>query len=73
MSQYKYYFRKPKWEIMKDVLTWLAIGGAVCVAATSPYFVSNLMKGFKKAKRYENKKVYNTFYRLRKQGCIEIK
>ncbi len=73
MTKYKYYFKKPRSEIVKDVLSWLAISGAVCIAATSPYFILNLMKGFKSSQRYEKKKVFDTFYKLRKQGCIDIK
>lgn len=72
MSQYKYYFRKPKSEIVKDILSWLAIGGAVCIAATSPYFVQNFIKSFKNKNKYNNKKIHDTFYQLRKNGCIRI-
>lgn len=71
--KYKYYFKKPRSAIAKDILTWLALGGAVCVAATSPYFSINLMRGLKKWRKYKRKKVYDAFYNLRKQGCIDIK
>jgi len=73
MSKYKYYFKKPRAEITKDVLLWLAMGGAVFVAAQSPYFVRNLTREVKRWRKYKNKKLSNTFYRLRKEGCIEIK
>ena len=72
MSQYKYYFRKPKSAIVKDVLKWLAITGAVSIAATSPYFALNILKGFNKARKYEKEKVCSTFYRLKQQGYINI-
>ncbi len=72
MSQYKYYFKKPRSEIIKDILNWLTITGVVCIAATSPYFATNLMREFKRAKKYKRKNVYNTFYRLRKEGCLNI-
>ncbi|MFH1093900.1 MAG: hypothetical protein V1739_07085 [Candidatus Omnitrophota bacterium] len=72
MGQYKYYFRKPKSEIVKDVLNWLAISGAVCIAAGSPYFVQNFLKNFKNKNKYQNKKIHDTFYQLRKNGCIQI-
>ncbi|MCH8986944.1 hypothetical protein IIA94_02120 [Patescibacteria group bacterium] len=72
MTQYKYYRKKPKSEITKDVLTWLAVGGMVAIAATSPYFMPNLLRSFKQGKRYNNRAVYNTFYRLRKEGAIDI-
>jgi DNA-binding transcriptional regulator PaaX len=78
MTKYKYYFRKPRSEIVKDILSYLAIAGLTSVAATSPYFVSNLMKGVNKwfkNKKYKNegKRVYNAFYKLRREGCIDIK
>lgn len=49
--------------------------GAVCIAATSPYFGVNLMRYFKRARKYkksERKNIYNAFYRLRKNGCLEL-
>lgn len=72
MSKYKYYFKKPRSEIIKDVLKWLAVSGAVCIAATSPYFATNLLKGFKRGGKYKKKNVSNIFYRLKKEGCIKI-
>jgi DNA-binding transcriptional regulator PaaX len=73
MGKYKYYFRKPKSEIVKDIFYWLILTGAVAIAATSPYFLLNLLKSFKHGQKYKRKKVYDTFYRLKKEGCIEIK
>ncbi len=73
MSKYKYYFRKPKSEIVKDILCWLMVAGAVSIAATSPYFGLNLWKGFKHRRKYQRKKVEDAFYRLRKEGCIGTK
>lgn len=72
-KKYKYYFKKPKSEITKDILKALLITGVICVAGQSPYFVRNLMKNFKKWKKYPPKKIYNSFYSLKKQSCIEIK
>lgn len=72
MSQYKYYFRKPRSAIVKDILSWLAVGGLICLAATSPFFILNIVKNFKKGNKYNNKKVYDAFYNLRRQGCVNI-
>ena len=72
MSKYRYYFRKPKSEIAKDILGSLIIGGMIAVAATSPFFIVNLIKGFKGLKKYPNKKVYDNFYKLRKQGLVDF-
>lgn len=71
MSKYKYYLKKPKGEITKDILLWLAIGSAV-VLASSPYIVHNVVRELTKGNRkpYNNKKTYDTFYRLRKEECI---
>jgi len=73
MTKYRYYFRKPKSEIVKDILYWLMVAGGVAIAATSPYFGLNLIKGFKRWQKHPKKRVYDTFYRLRREGCIEIK
>jgi DNA-binding transcriptional regulator PaaX len=73
--KYKYYFRKPKSEIVKDLLYWLFVVGCVCFAATSPYFSFNLLKAFRKWKRsksYNRRKIYDAFYQLRKKGAIKI-
>lgn len=72
MSKYKYYFRKPRSEIVKDILLWLLVGGLICVAASSPYFVRNASRALKNSKKYKKKRIYNAFYRLRKEGCIKI-
>jgi DNA-binding transcriptional regulator PaaX len=72
MAMYKYYFRKPKGEIVKDILLWLALGGAVAVAASSPYFGMNLVKYFLKNKKHKPKSTMNAFQRLYKQGCIAL-
>ena len=72
MSKYRYYFRKPKSEIAKDILGSLIIGGMIAVAATSPFFIINLIKGLKGLKKYPNKKVYDNFYKLRKQGLVDF-
>ncbi len=70
--KYKYYFRKPRSEIAKDILKWLLIAGVVCLAGNSPYFVINLMKTYKRWKKYKRRKIYDTFMRLKKKGCIKI-
>jgi len=72
MSQYKYYFKKPKSEIIKDILTQLIISGTICIAATSPYFATNLFRGLKQKRKYKKKNIYNAFYRLQKNGCLNI-
>jgi len=72
LKKYKYYFKKPKSEIVKDILTWLAIAGAVYIAASSPYFIRNILKNYKKWRKYSKKKITDTFYNLKRRGLIKI-
>lgn len=72
MSKYKYYFRKPRSEITKDIFLALLVGGMITIAATSPFFITNIIKGIKKLKKYPKKKLYNTFYNFKKQGLVNF-
>lgn len=72
-KKYKYYFKKPRSEIVKDILKGLALGGMFCIAASSPYFVRNVLRNYKKWKTYSKRKVADTFYNLKRQGLIQIK
>ena len=72
LKKYKYYFRKPKSAIVIDILKWLAMGGAIAIAASSPYFIHNLINSRKGFKRYSRKKVYDAFSNLKRQGLINI-
>ncbi len=75
MTKYKYYFKKPKSEIVKDIFKFMLISGAVFIAASSPCFVPNLVRAFKssrKYKTYDKKKVYDSFYMLKRDGFIKI-
>jgi DNA-binding transcriptional regulator PaaX len=72
IKRYGYYFKKPKSEIAKDILSLLVFGGGVAIAATSPFFIQNMLREFKRLKKYKSKKVYDTFYRLKKQGFIDF-
>jgi len=78
MSKYKYYFKQPKSEIVKEVFQWLTTAGVVCIAVTSPYFILNLIRAYKRSKRkdsydYPKKRMYDTFYNLKKAGHIKIR
>lgn len=73
IKKYKYYFTKPKSVIVKDILTQLLIAGAIVIAATSPYFIYNLKKQYKKWRKYPRQKVSAVFYRLRREGLISVK
>lgn len=70
---YKYYFKKPRGEIVKDILSLLLIGGVVAVAATSPFFGIGLLRALgKKRPSYHRRSVTNAFYRLKKRGLLDI-
>lgn len=68
----KYYFKSSKSEIVIDILLILAAAGLIAIAATSPFFIVNIIKGIKKLKKYPNKKIYNTFYSLRERRYINF-
>jgi CRISPR-associated endonuclease Cas2 len=74
--KYKYYFRKPRSEVTKDIFQWLLTGGAITVAATSPYFGIHAWRAFQKLqkqKKYEKQNFSDIFTRLRRKGFIEVK
>lgn len=72
MKRHKFSFYAPKSEIAVNILQALILAGIITISATSPFFIQNLLRGFKKLKKYENKKTYNTFYELRKRGLIDF-
>lgn len=72
IRKYKYYFRKPKSEITKDIFKALLITSAICIAATSPYAAANLLRSRKKWGKYSPKKVRDIFYNLKRGGFIKI-
>ena len=75
IAKYKYYFRKPKSEIVKDILYGLLVAGAFAIASSSPYFWWKVWKAILKGKPkngYSKKKVYNAFQTLLKRKEIKI-
>lgn len=55
------------------LLKILALSGAVAIAATSPYFGLNLIKGIEKEmKRKKWRQFYNTLHQLKKQKRLDI-
>lgn len=73
MTQYKYYFKKPKEEIAKDILAGIAAAGVLAIAASSPYFVLNIIRAVLKGDIHRPASARATFYRLKKEGCIRIR
>jgi len=73
ITKYKYYFRKPKSAITKDIFKWLCVAGCIAIATSSPYFVRNVIRSRANFKKYSNRKVSSTFDRLRREGFLTIK
>lgn len=73
MTQYKYYFKNPKGEIAKDILVGIAATGVLAIAASSPYFVLNIIRAVLKGNDHRSASARATFYRLKKEGCIRIR
>ena len=72
-KRYKYYLKKPRTEIVKDILYWLLTAGAVYIAASSPYFIRNVLRQYRRWKKYSSKRLYDNFYQLRRRGLIDIR
>ena len=67
MSKYKYYFRKPRSEIAKDILLWSAAGVSLALSGGAP--VPTLL--WKSKRKHPRKKFLDTFTRLQRAGLIE--
>ena len=69
----------PKYSsISKDILFGLAVAGIITVAATSPFFLVNIVKAFLANKKYPKKgydknKVAKAFERLKRNRIIILK
>lgn len=62
--------------LSKKILKYLLLTGAICVAASSPYFVFHLTRNiwrFKNYKPYDKRKITDTFSYLKRRGLIEVK
>lgn len=70
MGKYKYYVRKPRSEITKDILMVLFVSGALMLAggSTAAAFWSKTTKH----KKYPKRKFCDTFTRLRRNGLLII-
>lgn len=71
LGKYKYYLRKPKGEIVKDILVVLALSG-VLVAAGGPAVSSLFWQKTGQHKKYPKKKFCDTFTRLQKRGLLTV-
>ena len=59
-------------KVSKEILKYLLISGVILIAATSPYFVPNLIRSIKKFKTKDGRKVNSAFQYLRKSGLIKV-
>lgn len=75
LGKYKYYFRKPKSEITKDILLLLLVSGALVLAggAVVPYrFLPLLKSRYPQFQKYPPRKVSSIFAKLKKKGYIMV-
>jgi hypothetical protein len=76
LGKYKYYFKKPKSEIVKDILLLLLVSGALSLGggAVIPYryFLPNFLRQYPRFKKYPTRKLSSAFWRLKKQGVIRF-
>jgi len=72
IAKYKYYFSKPKSEIAKDLFSWILIAGSIVIAATSPYFIQNILKANERLRKYPKRKIYDTFSSFKRRGLLKI-
>ncbi len=72
MTKYKYYFKKPRSAIAKDILNALLTTGMWVIAANSPYFIIALWRKYRWRKLHPKRKFYSTFYNLLKRGYVEM-
>lgn len=66
------YFKRPKSEVVKEIFNLLLVSGAIMIAATSPYFLVNLLRSHRHWNKYPKKKVSDTFSYLKSKGFVEI-
>ena len=71
MRKYKYYFHKPRGEIVKDILTLLAVSGALMLSGSfaASAFWRIILQTHKK---HDKKKFCDTFTRLRRKGLVIV-
>ena len=72
IGKYTYYFRQPRSVIAKNILEWVATAGVVAIAATSPFFLVNLVRASRRWRHVSKKEVSGVFYRLRREGCLLV-
>lgn len=65
----KYYLKKPKGEIVKDILFWLLVAGGVVIGGGAPI---KLFLNSNQSKKRNQQSARNAFARLKKQGAISI-
>ncbi len=72
MTKYKYYFRQPRSAIVRDIILAIGALGVLTIAASSPYFATNLLRAYKRNKKFPKEKIVSTFYRLKREGLFDV-
>ncbi len=70
---------KTKGEVARIILKGIFLAGGIAIASTSPYFATQILPEIikyarykKKKKEIEEKKFYNAFYKLKRQGLVNM-
>lgn len=72
IAKYRYYWKKPKSEITKDILSLLLVGGALVVGgAMAGGGVAQMLWRQKSLQKYPKRNIQDRFTYLRKRGFIK--
>lgn len=68
--KYKYYFKKPRSEIAKDILKAVALAGLIALAMTSAPSINSIWRASRKWRQHPRRKFYDAFYNLKRRGFL---
>lgn len=72
LGKYRYYFRKPRSEITKDILLWLLVAGGVILSGSGSGIVSRMLFQRKSLQGYPKRNVQSMFSYLRKRELVVV-
>jgi len=72
MRRYQYGGASPRSSITRDILYVLFIGGAIVLAASSPYAGIALWRAWQGKRKYQKRQFANTVHRLKRNNLLHI-
>lgn len=72
LGKYRYYFRKPRSEITKDILLWLLVAGGVILSGSGSGIVSRMLFQRKSLRKYPKRNLQSMFSYLRKREMVAV-